>query len=68
MEDEKIRCNICDIMISIIIAKEHASLSAHLSRRYNIEQILETLGANGSYKDDNSVVSQWKRALTMCHN
>jgi len=55
-------------MVSIIIAKEHASLSAHLSQRYNIEKILKTIGANDSYKHDNSVISQWKRALTMSHN
>jgi hypothetical protein len=66
--EEKIRCNICDIMVSIVIAKEHASLSAHLSQRYNIEKILKTIGASDAYKHDNSVISQWKRALTMDNN
>lgn len=62
--DEKIRCNICDIMVNITIAKEHASLSTHLSKRFNIEKILETVRANDSYKHDNSVISQWKSTLT----
>jgi len=55
-------------MVSIVIAKEHASLSAHLSQRYNIEKILKTIGASDAYKHDNSVISQWKRALTMGNN
>jgi hypothetical protein len=65
---EKIRCNICDRMVNIVIAKEHASLSAHLSHRYDIEKTLKTVVANDSYKHDNSVILEWKRALTIDHN
>ncbi|MGC2426763.1 MAG: hypothetical protein WA421_07000 [Nitrososphaeraceae archaeon] len=66
--EEKIRCNICNIMVNIIIAKEHASLSVHLSQRFNIEKTLKTIRANDSYKHDNSVISEWKSALTTGHN
>ena len=65
---EKIRCNICDRMVNIVIAKEHASLSAHLSHRYDIEKTLKNIVANDSYKHDNSVILEWKRALTSGHN
>jgi hypothetical protein len=55
-------------MVNIIIAKEHASLSVHLSQRFNIEKTLKTIRANDSYKHDNSVISEWKSALTTGHN
>jgi hypothetical protein len=61
---EIIRCNICDINIDIVMAKEHSSVSDHIYRRFNLEKSLETIRISDVYKDDNSVISKWQK----CHN
>jgi hypothetical protein len=59
--DEKLRCNICDVMVEMSEAKDHAASGSHSRLKSKLEGELATARAR-TYTEDNSVASRWAEA------
>ena len=62
MEDEQLRCNICEVVIGSSQAKDHALTSSHESRQKVLEEELKDLRKE-NYRDDSSVIFQWENSI-----
>lgn len=62
MQDEQLRCNICEVAVGSSQARHHASTSSHESRRSELEVQLKDLRKE-NYRDDSSVIVQWENSI-----
>ena len=60
--ETQLRCNICDTMVNTIQAKEHAVASLHVLLKSKLQHELDVM-REGTYKNDSSVMSEWKRSV-----
>jgi hypothetical protein len=58
---EKLRCNICDVVVEISEAKDHAASGSHSRLKSKLEGELAVARAR-MYAEDNSVASRWAAA------
>ncbi len=62
MQDELLRCNICEVAVGSSQARHHSSTSSHESRRSELEVQLKDLRKE-NYRDDSSVIVQWENSI-----
>jgi hypothetical protein len=62
MGEEQLRCNICEVIVSVSQAKGHASTPSHESRRSQLEQELKDI-RKANYTDDSSVIVVWENSI-----
>lgn len=54
-----IRCNICEMRISVVSIAKHAHTAYHELRKVDLEKKLYRVRMTDFYEDDRSVVSIW---------
>ncbi|WP_148700721.1 hypothetical protein [Candidatus Nitrososphaera evergladensis] len=59
---EKLRCNICDMTVSLAEAKEHSARKDHALRKQKLEGDLKET-ASRKYGHDSSVIVQWAASI-----
>lgn len=59
--DEKLRCNICGVMVETAEAKDHATSGQHSKLKSKLEGELAAARAK-TYAEDDSVASRWAGA------
>lgn len=63
-EQEKLRCNICDALVDMGEAKEHAGGQQHTEKKSKLESELAAAKAK-TYSGDGSVANLWASAVTL---
>ena len=62
MSDERLKCNICGVVVSASHAKQHASSSSHIDGKVRLQREFDAL-KEGGYKSDSSVILQWEKSI-----
>jgi hypothetical protein len=61
-DQEMLRCNICNLVVEMSKAKEHASAADHMSLKSRLEQDLAQVESM-DYSNGESVVLQWQKSV-----
>ena len=63
-EQEKLRCNICNAIVDMSEAKEHAAGRGHIEKKSRLESELAAARAK-TYSGDGSIANLWASAITL---
>jgi hypothetical protein len=57
--EDLIRCNICDMKVSVVAVEKHLHTAYHKLRKVDLEKELSRVKTDECYENNRSVVSMW---------